>query len=225
MAVGRDMASTIPPNPDEHDAAPAQRRSRKTQKKREEIMAAAIRIMNSRTYALATMTEIAAELDLRDATLYYYFPSKQALFYACHLQSVERFQVMLKQADADRQKGAAKIERFLYHLIAESDRNGPLLYFGDYFHLEAEQRDHVTRLIDDLTVELEGFLKIGVDDGSIVPCETRVVVQLILGMLIWLAKWVPTMERLTADSLFDALKTFGLRGLRRNPYNNGEAEI
>lgn len=209
------MASTTPSNPREDGTAPAQRRTRKTEKKRGEIMAAAIRIMNSRTYALATMTEIAAELDLRDATLYYYFPSKQALFYACHLQSVERFQVMLDLAECEGQDGAEKVERFLYHLIEESDKNGALLYFGDYFHLEADQRMHVADIINQLTRQLEQFLKTGIDDGSVVPCETRIVVQLILGMLIWLAKWVPSMKRLTADSLFEALKLFGLQGLRR----------
>lgn len=210
------MASTIKLVPSDHGTRTAQRQSRKTDKKRAEIMAAAIRIVNSRTYALATMTEIAAELDLRDATLYYYFPSKQALFYACHLQSVERFQVMLDRADQEGLTGAEKIERFLFNLIAESARAGPLLYFGDYFHLEAEQREHVTILINQLTVQLEHFLKVGIVDGSIVPCETRVVVQLILGMLIWLAKWVPSMKSLTADSLLDALKLFGLQGLRRD---------
>lgn len=209
------MASTTPSNPRE-GTAPAQRRTRKTEKKRGEIMAAAIRIMNSRTYALATMTEIAAELDLRDATLYYYFPSKQALFYACHLQSVERFQVMLDLAEREGQDGAQKVERFLFHLIEQSDQNGALLYFGDYFHLEENQKLHVVSLIDRLTLNLEDFLKVGIEDGSIVPCDTRVVVQLMLGMLIWLAKWVPTMKRLTADSLLKALKLFGLHGLLQN---------
>lgn len=209
------MAPATPSTTKDTNAAPAQRRTRKTEKKRGEIMAAAIRIMNSRTYALATMTEIAAELDLRDATLYYYFPSKQALFYACHLQSVERFQIMLTLAEKEGRDGAEKVERFLYHLIEQSDKNGALLYFGDYFHLEEDQRTHVTALIDELTLHLEQFLKIGIEDGSIVPCETRIVVQLMLGMLIWLAKWVPAMKRLTADSLLEALKLFGLHGLRR----------
>jgi hypothetical protein len=53
---------------------------------------AAIEIINVKGYALATMTEIAAALDLRDAALYYYFPNKQALVFACHQRSLERFE-------------------------------------------------------------------------------------------------------------------------------------
>jgi hypothetical protein len=44
--------------------------SRKSAQKREAIVRAAIEIINAKSYALATMSEIAAALDLRDATLY-----------------------------------------------------------------------------------------------------------------------------------------------------------
>ena len=189
-------------------------RSRKSAKKRDAIMAAATRILNARTYALATMTEIAAELDLRDATLYYYFPSKPALFHACHVRSLERLESFLAAADAEAATGAAKLDRFLFRLIDDSARDGPLLYFGDYYHLEPEPRDAIAAWAERLTVRLEGFLTAGIADGSIAPCETRLVVQLLLGMLIWLAKWVPAVEGLTAARLLDAMGAFCLDGLR-----------
>lgn len=212
------MTATLPqPRDDLEQGAPALRRTRKTQKKRDEIIAAAIRVINARTYALATMTEIAAELGLRDATLYYYFPSKQALFYACHLQSIARFQIMLNQADNAGLNGAGKLDCFFVHLVEGSDRFGSLLYFGDYFHLEPEHREHVSALISGLTDDLERFLKQGIDDGSIAPCDTRLIVQLISGMLIWLAKWVPTVSGMSAVGLIEALRMFSLQGLTPRP--------
>ena len=188
-------------------------RTRKSQARRGAIMAAATAIMNARTYALATMTEIAAALDLRDATLYYYFPSKQALFHACHCRSLDRLEAFLDAADREAADGAGKVERFLFHLIDGSAREGSLLYFGDYFHLEPEQRDAVAATAARLTLRLEGFIDRGIADGSIAPCETKLVVQLMLGMLIWLAKWVPGVEGLTAERLLAAIKGFSLQGL------------
>ncbi|WP_374942058.1 TetR/AcrR family transcriptional regulator [Sphingomonas sp.] len=188
-------------------------RSRKSAKKRDAIMAAATRILNARTYALATMTEIAAALDLRDATLYYYFPSKQALFYACHVRSIGRFEGFLVAADKEGATGAAKLERFLTLLVTDSARNGSLLYFGDYFHLEPEHRDAIAAWADRLTLKLERFLEVGIADGSIVRCETKLVVQLLLGMLIWLAKWVPGVEDITAKRLLAAIGAFSIHGL------------
>lgn len=188
-------------------------RTRKSAQKRDAIMTAATQILNTRTYALATMIEIAAALDLRDATLYYYFPSKQALFYACHVRSLERLEGFLATAAEEGATGAAKVDRFLFHLIDDSERNGPLLYFGDYYHLEPDHRDAVQTWADRLTLRLERFLQAGIADGSVAPCETKLVVQLLLGMLIWLAKWVPTVEGLTAERLLAAIRAFGLHGI------------
>jgi AcrR family transcriptional regulator len=53
-------------------------RSRKSSAKRESIISAAIEVINAKSYALASMTEIAAALGLRDATPYYYFRNKRA---------------------------------------------------------------------------------------------------------------------------------------------------
>ena len=192
-------------------------RSPKSERKRDAIVAAATAILNTRTYALATMSEIAAALDLRDATLYYYFPSKQALFFACHERSLQRFEAYLRAADAEAVTGAAKLELFLVKFVHDSARNGPLLYFGEYHRLEGQHRRDIEAWAGRLTVMLERFLQIGIEDGSIAPCETGLVVQLLIGMLIWLAKWVPGVEDLTASRLLGAMRAFSLSGLVSRP--------
>nr|WP_238542471.1 hypothetical protein [Sphingomonas sp. PAMC 26621] len=60
---------------------------------------------------------------------------------------------------------------------------------------------------------LEAILKQGMTDGSIVQGETDLIVQLILGMLIWLAKWVPDIHKLTPERLMAAIEAFSFHGL------------
>jgi AcrR family transcriptional regulator len=187
--------------------------SRKSVKKRDAILRAAIEIINVKSFALATMSEIAATLDLRDAALYYYFPSKQALAFACHLQSLGRFEQMLIAADQDGRCGAAKLEHLLRDFLFDSAENGPQLYFGDLSYLTDAQRDEVWTWGQGLTGRLERFVREGITDGSIVPCEPVLVVQLLLGMLIWLAKWVPAIEGVTPDRLMAAIGVVSLTGL------------
>ena len=45
------------------------------------------------------------------------------------------------------------------------------------------------------------------------PCEPELVVELLLGMLIWLGKWVPGVSGLTIDRLMSAIEVFGFAGL------------
>jgi AcrR family transcriptional regulator len=189
--------------------------SRKSNRKREAIIHAAIEVINVKSYALATMSEIAASLDLRDATLYYYFESKQALAYACQIYSLEIFERLLVDADRNGASGFAKLKLFIEGMLHDAERHGPQLYFGDYSFLADDQRVHVGEWIGRLTKTLERFLEEGIIDDSVVVCEPRVVVQLLLGMLIWLAKWVPSIEGMTFDRLMDSICVASLNGLAR----------
>ena len=187
--------------------------SPKSAKKRDAILRAATEIINIKGYALATMTEIAAALDLRDAALYYYFPNKQALVFACHQSSLERFERVLGDTNGDGGTGFERLGRFLTALMVDSARNGPLLYFGDRSYLDEAQRDDIAAWSERLTRRLEKLIEEGMADGSITPCEPQLVVQLLIGMLVWLAKWVPTVEGVTVDRLMAAIGVASLRGL------------
>jgi len=192
--------------------------SRKAARKREEIVHAAIQIINAKSFALATMSDIAAALDLRDAALYYYFPSKQTLVYACHRQSLQRFEKILGQVDAPveeggESRGGAKLRRFLHDLVVDALRDGPQIYFGDHSYLDEAQRDEIDDWGERLKATLERFIEEGIADRSVTPCEPKLVVQLMLGMLIWIPKWIGTTAGMTGRRLLEAIEAFCFRGL------------
>ena len=189
--------------------------SRKSDKKRGEIIRAAIEIINAKSYAQATMVDIAAALDLRDATLYHYFHDKRTLAYACHRSSLERAQKLLETSDQTGGRGVEKLRHFIRNLLVESKQNGSLLYLGDYSYLDSAQRKTVKQWADRLQGILVRFLNEGMSDGSIVKCEPQLVVQLLLGMLIWLGKWTLSFNGLTIDRLMNAIETFSFQGLER----------
>ena len=98
-------------------------------------------------------------------------------------------------------------------MLVDSQQHGSLLYFGDYSYLDSAQRTAISTWADRLKGVLIKFLKEGMEDGSIVQCEPEIVVNLLLGMLIWMAKWTPSIEGLTVDRLMNAIDAFGFRGL------------
>ena len=200
--------------PDTESQRPSAK-GRKSAKKRDEIIRSATEVINDKTFALATMTDIAARLDLRDATLYYYFPNKQALAYACHIRSLERFDALLASADAAAVPGIEKLRTLIRGLIDDSVRSGPQLYFGDYSYLDAFQQDEIASVAKRMTATLERFVQEGMQDGSVVECDPQLVVQLLLGMLIWLARWTSDIKGLTPNKLMDAIETFSFLGLAK----------
>lgn len=189
--------------------------SQKSLKKREAILRAAIKIINAKGFAAATMTDIAAALNLRDAALYYYFPNKQALAFAGHHQSLDRFEAILLAVDAAGGSGQCKLRRLFRAVLHDAVDNGPQLYFGDNSYLDAAQREAIETRTAQLRTTLERFLEEGVADGTIAPCEPPLVVQLLVGMLIWLVKWTPQTPGLTNERLLEAIEATALRGLAR----------
>ena len=189
--------------------------SRKSAGMRRAIVRVAIETINAKSYALATLTEIAAALDLSDAALYHYFPSKQALAYACHRHSLERFEHLLQAAEAHGGTGERQLRYLIRGMLLESAQNGPQLYFGDYSYLDASQRKAVSAWAARLKDLMVRIVETGMADRSIVECEPELVVQLLLGMLIWLAKWVPAVEDLTVDRLMNAIDALAFHGLDR----------
>ena len=190
--------------------------SAKSAQKRERIIRAATLIINQKSFALATMTEIAAALELRDATLYYYFPNKQALGYACHVASLERIERILIEARDAEATGARRLRHSIHHILLDGEQHGSQLYFGDNSYLSESQRDYVDAWTDRLEAMIEQFLAEGVRDRSIVPCETRLVTKLLIGLLISLARWTWSVEGITTDRLMEAIGVASLDGLEQH---------
>ncbi|WP_454717464.1 TetR/AcrR family transcriptional regulator [Caulobacter segnis] len=190
--------------------------SLKSVKKREAILRAAIETINAKGFAAATMTEIGAAIALRDAALYYYFPNKQALAFAGHQRSLERFESILAVVEADGGTGRCKLRRFFKALLEDAVTNGPQLYFGDSSYLADDQRQAIEAWTARLSRRLERFLEEGMADGTIVACEPPLVVQLLVGMLIWLTKWTPGTPGLTNERLLEAIETTALQGLSKD---------
>ncbi len=211
------MPNIITKKPKKAAPAKAVANSAKSDQKRDEIVRVATEIINNTSYADATVVDIAAALGLRDATLYHYFPDKRALAYACHMTSLQRFEQLLDKTDEDGGVGAHKLRSFIRNMLDDSAANGPLLYFGDYSYLHAPQRKAISQWAQRLMAKLKGFLQQGMEDGSITECEPELVVNLLVGMIVWFSKWVPGIQGLTVDRLMNAIDAFTFQGLDKTP--------
>ena len=138
---------------------------------------------------------------------------KRALAYACHRRSLQRLERLVHAAEESTANGAEKVREVIHGMLIDSERNGPLLYFGDYSYLDAAQRIAIADSADRLKNTVEQFIRKGMKDGSVVECEPELIVQLLLGMLIWLGKWVPSIPDITVDRLMSAIDAFSFYGL------------
>ena len=158
--------------------------------KREALLREAAAAFNRKGFHATSLDEIAQKLGVTKAALYYYFPNKQTLLMACFDKAMD---VAFASLDAAKVRGrdgrerlALTLSRYLSHMLDELNACVVLMEENalaprDRARLVAS-RDRFERALRDLVRE-------GIADGSIVPCDPKLAVFVVLGAMNWVPKW------------------------------------
>jgi AcrR family transcriptional regulator len=172
---------------------PSVRRARSSPRRRApEIIEAAARVFAERGFHGATTQDIADVLGIRQASLYYYFPSKEGALELVCLQGVAGFVEVAKSIAAGPGSAADKLDRLVRsHLSPLIDRSDFVrVFLNDRQHLPTESRRRIGKWSRNLERIYEDVLKEGVRCGEFrSDLDTRLAVLAILGMANMVAHW------------------------------------
>jgi AcrR family transcriptional regulator len=162
-----------------------------------EIIEAAARVFAERGFHGATTQDIADVLGIRQASLYYYFPSKEGALELVCLQGVAGFFEVAKAIAAGPGSAADKLARLIKaHLDPLTDRSDFVrVFLNERQHLPADSRRRIGKWSRGLERVFEDVLKEGVRRGELrSDLDTRLAVLGILGMVNAVANWHRTEE-------------------------------
>jgi TetR/AcrR family transcriptional regulator, cholesterol catabolism regulator len=167
--------------------APSTRRRRAP-----EIIDAAARVFAERGFHGATTQDIADVLGIRQASLYYYFPSKEGALELVCLHGVGGFFEVAKAIAAGPGTATDKLGRLIKsHLSPLVDRSDFVrVFLNERQHLPAESRRRIGKWSRGLERVFEDVLKEGVRRGEFRPdLDTRLAALATLGMANAVASW------------------------------------
>jgi TetR/AcrR family transcriptional regulator len=164
--------------------------TRKRQAKRIALMRAAVGAFNRRGFHQTSLEEIGDALGITKAALYYYFPNKSALLAACFDMAQDIARESLATARREAATGRERLALFfrLYIERTNEELSDCILLTEDYA-LEPAHRDELIRRRDAMERSLRKLVKEGIADGSIVPCDPKLAVFMLLGAVNWMPKW------------------------------------
>ena len=185
----------------------AERRARASPRRRSpQIVAAAARVFAERGFHGASTQDIADVLGIRQASLYYYFASKEAALETVCLRGVAGF---LEAANAiAKGPGAAadKLARLIRsHLMPLTDRADFVkVFLNERRHLPAASRRRIGRKSRALEQVFERVLRAGMRNGEFrADIDVRLTTLAILGMAKAVASWhdrePASIERIIAE--------------------------
>jgi TetR/AcrR family transcriptional regulator, cholesterol catabolism regulator len=204
----------------------ASRRSRASPRRRApEIIEAAARVFAERGFHGATTQDIADVLGIKQASLYYYFPSKEGALELVCLQGVAGFFEVAEAIASGPGTAADKLARLIKsHLSPLTDRSDFVrVFLNERQHLPRESRRRIGRWSRGLERVFEDVLREGIRRGEFrADLDTRLAVLGILGMANAVANWYRS-EAVTIDRVSAEFVRLLAEGVTKRPQRRSHA--
>ncbi len=194
----------------------------KSIEKRQRVLDATAKVLARRGYAETTLTEIAADVGTHAGSIYYYFPSREALVMEVLLASIDRVYDVLHEA-LEASPDLSPRERLRTAIKAALVLNTSPK--GDYS--QAYQRSF-NQIPDELvsqfsvrrgkTRSLWRQLLRDAQDSGYLPghVDINIATQLIMGATNWVATWYNPSGPLSREAICDSFVDLLLHGLVGN---------
>ena len=168
---------------------PSRHVAEKRSRRRREILHSALRAFRERGFHETTLDDIAERLGVRRTALYHYFPDKEAILHACHLEALEDLKRIVRDA---RRLGTAGGR--LAHVIREHVRVMTDTLEGSPLGIEVtafspEHRAGIVAARDRYERALREIIAEGIRGGEFRAVDPKIAAFAILGAINWIARW------------------------------------
>jgi AcrR family transcriptional regulator len=177
------------------------------------ILEEAARALNRRGVTQTSLAEIARQVGVTRAALYYYFEDQRDLVFQCYRRTCEVMARRLTEASLGEQAALEVIARFVDGVLdPEEPEIAALCEVG---FLDDDQRHTIVGLHEGLVAQLGAILQQGIEHGEVRACDRRVAAMLVLGLIAWIPlqkRWPSTAPYSQAD-LVEAIKQLLFTGI------------
>lgn len=187
--------------------------------KRAAILAEAARLFNTRGARSTTLLDVAQALGLTKTSLYYYVKTKEDLIYQCYKSSCELMAGSLEHIAGQPGSGMDKIvtnirRHFLFNHDVRMGQRQHTAALLEIASLKDDHRDDIEARYIGLFKQIRGFVRDGMEDGSIdVRCDPAATTIALLGAQEWLFNWLYKTDPEDIEQIIEAACDLVLHGL------------
>jgi AcrR family transcriptional regulator len=186
---------------------------------REKIRAAAVQLFAEMGYHAAPLRDIASLAGIQAASIYYHYPSKQALL-------VEIMDTHMQDLNAHLEAILARpvsVTERLYEAIASHIRLHTI-FKAEFFIIDTEiraldgkHREQILALRDRYERLLQQLLQEGVEQGVLRPTDVKVASYAMIAMCTEVAAWFRPSGRLTVQQVIEIYRQIIAQGVLLHP--------
>ena len=170
--------------------APATERKKVRIDKREAVLRMAAQVFNEKGYLASTLTEVAERLNVTKPTLYYYVKSKDEILYECVRIGLTMLQDAITEVGASGGTAWDKLVAAMhkYTEIVTMDFGMCVIRLGEN-PLPPDSQRKLRRIKASIDREFRELIRLGIEEGSIAPCDPKIAAFTVGGALSWIGRW------------------------------------
>lgn len=194
----RAMRKSVFPSPEEREL--------ERQNKRIAVLETAASMFCARGYAATQMGDVAKELGVTKPTIYHYFKNKDDILSACFDEGFRLLEANLEEQVGSPRNGAERLHAVLraYAKCMTQDF-GKCTVLVPVSDLDEPGRSRIAAQMRRFDSKVRTLVADAIEDGSIPPCDPKIMTFTILGSLNWIAKWHKPDGPLGADEVASAI--------------------
>ena len=165
-------------------------RLRSPELKRDAVLQTAAHLFLERGYGKTSMVLLAARLKVTKPALYYYFHNKEEILVECYRAGIAEIESHLGRSVSEG-TGLARLRVYVnaYATAVLTHYFGRCVAMVDDTELSAEGQRDVRALKRRMDLAMRALVKTGIKDGSIAPCNPKLVSFAIAGAINWIGIW------------------------------------
>lgn len=155
------------------------------------ISACAARLFRKRGYQATSMRDIAEAVEIKAASIYNHFSSKQEILSSLLLKMARLFTEGMRKVKENTDDPADQLEQLiqLHVRLTVEDTDAIALIAGEWIHLEAPELHDYLKLREAYEREFKYILDTGKANGTFRNIDTEIMLFSILSSLRWLYSW------------------------------------
>ncbi len=168
-----------------------------------------------RGYQKTSMVLLATRLKVTKPALYYYFHNKEEILVECYRAGIAEIESHLEESSPEEGTGLEKLRRYVraYATAVLTHYFGRCVAMVDDTELSPNGQHEVRGLKRRMDIALRSLVKMGIEDGSIAPCNPKLASFAIAGAINWIGTWYKPGGDLMPDEIaleFSQILTGGL---------------
>ena len=186
----------------------------KRERRRAEILRAALRAFREKGYHSTTLDDIAEHVGVCKTALYHYFPDKEAILYECHRESLAEVRRLLAIAGKSTDSASARLSLVIrehVRVMIETLEGSPLAF--EVTALSLEHQDEVIQARDKYERGLRKIIDDGIGTGEFRQVDSKIAVFAMLGAINWIARWYRPDGAIRAPELGEQFANYLVGGL------------